>query len=269
MLSHVQGREAVLFEKLANKYKVQNPLLATGVMSTPNNSNPPTPLLATNKSSQEQTPSGFSTADSSLPSSTPSFPTGSPFTTSNTSSSSFPSPFGTPIQSPGGAPKLFAGKTPREILVACFEKYNPSKLGSVDNILAKYRNKEEEMIVNLATKYKFDPSEFGIPPRQEATPQMGFGKTTGTQVAFGQASPLGGGMASFGQPSALGVGGNTIGGTTQSSSAFGSGTAAFGSAFGAASSASSSGFGALASAGGSTFGSTPTPFSSPFGAPRK
>ncbi|OQS07939.1 hypothetical protein THRCLA_00071, partial [Thraustotheca clavata] len=48
----------------------------------------------------------------------------------------------------------------RSLLIAFYTQYNPSKLSDVDNVLLKYRGKEEKLFKNLETKYHvtFDPN---------------------------------------------------------------------------------------------------------------
>lgn len=222
-------------------------------------------------------------------------------------------PFGSPgpstIQSGVQPQQLFNGKPARELLIQFYQEMNPSKLSKVDEVLQKYKGKEEDMFrkiahqvssflhsaaLDLATscldalkhvfrpfgsQYKVDPSKFGL---SNAAPAS-FGPTTPVP-AFGQSSSIGGvsspfsqGGRGFGQPSALG------GGTANSfASAGSSGGPTFGSGasagFGAAS------FGSLAQSSPSTFGapsigfvggaagglgSPTTGFGSPFGAPRR
>lgn len=124
------------------------------------------------------------------------------------------------------------------------------------------QGREQQLLQNLATTYKFDPSlisitqpavtGFASPPAGMSTP------------GFGQPSSLGGGTPTFGSPAAAPSGGFGAFGSP------GGGTSSFGSG---------SGFGALAQGGQQTgFGAfsspaapSPSPFGSttPFGAPRR
>ena len=142
----------------------------------------------------------------------------------------------------------FGGRTPKEILVAFYNKYNPSKVSEVDKFLTKYSGKEEQMFRNLAKKYNVDPSLFGInnPPQTSA----GFGSTPGKPANSTFGSP------SFGQPSTL----------SNTTSPFSSPSTSMSGAFGSSQLKSqSSGFGAVSSGGGfgSLAASAPTGFGSP------
>lgn len=174
---------------------------------------------------------------------------------------------------PGGS---FAGRTPRDMLSAFYQKYNPSKVAEVDRILLKYQGKEEQMFRQLANKYNLDPSTFGLSALaggMDRSPAFGIGSALGGAQAalpFGQAT--GGG---FGQASPLGSSGGFGGANPQATV----GAPVFGSSPSGASPFGSSSFGAIAHsspqggfAGGfGTQAPAPSPFgaSTPFGAPRR
>jgi hypothetical protein len=185
------------------------------------------------------------------------------------------------------------------MLTQFYQQKNPTKLGEIDKVLAKYQGKEEQLFRNLAKKYQLDPSVFGI---SSAPPAAGFGSPAPGPTSFGQASTLGGGASpfgqstGFGQPSKMGfgaAGGASSGHTFGSGIGGGQGASSFGSLaqapspspFGAPASGgfgapapASGGFGAPAPAGGGfgapapAFGATSSMGfggSSPFGAPRR
>jgi hypothetical protein len=146
------------------------------------------------------------------------------------------------------------------MLVAFYQKYNPSKINEVDKVLIKYKNNEELLFRNLAKKYNLDPSLFGL----RSNPQpSGFGSvgTGSTQGGFGQMTPLGE-SATSGFGSSLGSGqptaafGSPFGGST-----FGSPSAVAGHAFGSPTAMGGGGqpatFASLA-----TPGTSPSPFGS-------
>lgn len=342
-----------MFEKLANKYKVENPLKqnvsSAGQISTsglfgktPDNSTNTTMASFGTPSSFQQSasaaPSSNAFASMSTPSTTQSpfgaalsAPSPSPFGAASSSAtspspfgvaSSAPSPFSSPPvpsfgqpsfpvaqtfaqpamtgqPSPGPAPTqvTFAGRSPRDLLVAFYQQHNAAKIAEVDKLLEKYKGNEEQMFRNLAKKYSLDPSVFGL----QATP-VASNPTPPHNTGFGQLSALGGGSAfgtsngplgsplrtsmggGFGQTSSLGSGfsqalppsGHVFG----ASSSPGFGTASFGAlaSFGSpptapsgfVSPAAPSGFGSPAASSG--FGSPPggfNTFGSPFGAPRR
>lgn len=243
-----------------------------------------------------QTVSSFGGAPQAAPPSSPS-PFGPPSTQTTTSS------FGVPpkMATPSSTSTLIGGRDPREVLVAFYQEYNPSKLHEIDKVLTKYKNKEELLFRNLAKKYNLDPEVFGLPSKPQ---QSGFGLAGpgSIQGGFGQTTPFGGGASSvfgtslgsgqpastfgppsrgitFGSPSS--IGGHTFG----SSSAIGGGQAAtFGSLasspgasappFGGGNqtsgfgSMSGSGFGSMSGSGGigGAFGGASA---TPFGAPRR
>lgn len=224
---------------------------------------------------------------------------------------SSPSPFGPPstqtTSSFGGAPQmappsststLIGGREPREVLVAFYQKYNPSKLHEIDKVLTKYKNDEEHLFRNLAKKYNLDPEVFGLPSNPQ---QSGFGSAGpgGMQGGFGQTTPFRGSASSgfgsslgsgqppstFGSPSggstfgsSSAIGGHSFGSSSvigggqvatfgslaasgASASPFGGGTTGFGSMSG-------SGFGSMSGSGG--FGGAFSGASAtPFGAPRR
>jgi len=173
-----------------------------------------------------------------------------------------PSPFGAAAPAPAPpSSSAFGGKNPRDILVDFYQKRNPSKVGEVDKLLAKYAGQEEQLFRNLAKKYSLDPALFGVSAMPAAAPAPSpFGAQPGgmasSSAGFGHTSTLGGigggvptSPTPFGNPSALG-------GCT-SAPAFGSpaGGGGFGSSAGPG---TTPGFGGLAAAGGSSgFGAAP------------
>lgn len=181
------------------------------------------------------------------------------------------SPFGAaaapaPAMQTGASQSSLQSRTPREMLTQFYQQKNPSKLGEIDKVLAKYQGKEEQLFRNLAKKYQLDPSVFGL---SSAPASAAFGSPSSAPTMFGQASNLSGGASpfgqstSFGQPSTMGFG--TAGGASPGHT-FGSGIGASqaGSSFGSLAQAPTpSPFGAPASGG---FGS-PAPASGGFGAP--
>lgn len=187
--------------------------------------------------------------------STPSTPFGQPQGQTNASNTS--AQFAS--KSPFGGEARFGGKTTREILVSFYEQHNPAQLAKVDQVLQKYAGQEEQLLMNLAKKYKLDPATFGL---------------TGAPAAP-LASTFGAPVASFGQTSGFGASSTGFGGMkTQSSNAFGQ---SFGSnpssGFGSfANTPQTGGFGSLSSnPSTSGFGNTSfsAPGGTPFGAPRR
>lgn len=365
-LERYKGREKEMFEKLAQRYRVPNPLSAySGTQSSSTIAAPSVPGIPTSAPSPSTFgvanpapgPSPFSTA---APSSGQSPFGGAPSLTSSASPfgggsgafgglglASSPSPFGptsnqpltsaagsafgatmtpapvstpfsqgspSPFASPpaasatvGGKPPLMiGGRNPRDILLQFYQQHNPSKVGEVDRLLAKYQGNEEQLFRNLAKRYNLDPSMFGLTstPTLGSTPApaapafgSGFGHPTPLGFAgaapastpfsspFGTGSPAPApssfGASSFGaSPLSSGFGHASAMGTGSgvASPGFGGG-GTFGSASGAASApatsfgalASSSGFGGGGGAGTPLAGfappsTTPSPFSAPAGA---
>ncbi|RLN91180.1 hypothetical protein BBJ28_00004759 [Nothophytophthora sp. Chile5] len=90
----------------------------------------------------------------------------------------------------------------RQKLEEFYQKYNPSKLSSVEATLAKYKGNEEKLFQNLAAKYKVGAPGAGVPaaagqPVAAASP---FGKPG----AF--SAPSGAAGATFGSASSVGFG---------------------------------------------------------------
>lgn len=56
------------------------------------------------------------------------------------------------------------GQSPRDMVTLVYQKYNPSKLGEINSILAKYQGREEELFRKLAVRYNIDFSVFGLAP---------------------------------------------------------------------------------------------------------
>eukprot|EP00980_Cylindrotheca_fusiformis_P014481 scaffold3875_cov123-Cylindrotheca_fusiformis.AAC.1 len=185
----------------------------------------------------------------SMPLGSGSLASASPFGSSSGIAQS--SPFGTaaaPAPSMQVAPtqNSLQGRSPREMLTQFYQQKNPSKLGEIDKVLAKYQGKEDQLFRNLAKKYQLDPSVFGL---SSAPPAAGFGSTAPTP--FGQTSSMGGGPSPFGQSGGFGQ---------QPTVGFGASVGAssghtFGSGIGSGQSASS--FGSLAQS------SSPSPFGTP------
>uniref|UniRef100_A0AAV1TKB6 RanBP2-type domain-containing protein n=1 Tax=Peronospora matthiolae TaxID=2874970 RepID=A0AAV1TKB6_9STRA len=152
----------------------------------------------------------------------------------------------------------------RQKLVDFYQKYNPSKLSSVDATLQKYKGNEEKLFQNLATKYKVyvsNVSGVSVPP---ASPAMQPAKPNAAASPFGKPGAFSAAITSsgpsFGSTSSVGFGGAP----SPVATPFGAAPTPASSPFGAPSSQSTGGFG---SAGfGSGFQSTPTTTSSPFGA---
>lgn len=221
------------------------------------------------------------------PFSTTAAPAQSPFSQAPTTTA--------PVSVPSTGQSQFAGKSPREMLMAFYQQKNPSKLTEVDKVLAKYIGKEEQLFRNLAKKYNLDPTVFGLQAAvgnspgfvPSAQPQAagGFG---GGSVGFGQPSVLGGGPAfaspsPFGSPPAAASGfgfsspptpspafGSGFGGGAPSSfgSLAGGSPSTFGSIAQGASPAPT--FGSMAPATTNSFGQTaPASFGAPFGNPRR
>eukprot|EP00931_Biecheleriopsis_adriatica_P102925 TRINITY_DN7782_c0_g1_i1.p1 TRINITY_DN7782_c0_g1~~TRINITY_DN7782_c0_g1_i1.p1 ORF type:complete len:2353 (-),score=629.77 TRINITY_DN7782_c0_g1_i1:22-7080(-) len=205
------------------------------------------------------------------------------------------SPFGASTAAPAGGSEALVNEV-RQKVTQIYQQFNPTKLGEVESLLAKYRGKEQELYLKVCKKYNVNPP----PPLTSAAPQAAGGGAFGAPAqgglfggqqpsAFGapqgqQASPFGGGMSSsgfgaaaspFGGMSSSGFGGGAAspfggaccGGATQP--AFGN-TSALGSAPGAASPfgaapaspfgggmAAGGGFGALAQQQPSGFGGSP------------
>jgi len=92
----------------------------------------------------------------------------------------------------------------QSILIKFYEKYNPSKLGSVQNTLKKYQGKEEDMFAQLATQYGApNPLDGTAEPKQG----LGFQNSShfSTLLASTNAAPLL--SSSFGT---LSLGGQTL-----------------------------------------------------------
>jgi cyclophilin family peptidyl-prolyl cis-trans isomerase len=68
----------------------------------------------------------------------------------------------------------------RDRLVAFYEKYNPSKLSTVDETLKKYHGKEDEMFRKLEAKYAMDP----YLPATGTGPKCFMEFSTGGRVTF-------------------------------------------------------------------------------------
>ena len=173
----------------------------------------------------------------------------------------------------------------RSKLVTFYQQWNPSKLGQVDQTLAKYRGKETQLFAALLQKYP-GATIAGVPGVGGAA-STGFGQSGFGSATVQQSSSGGFGQTGFGaQPSGLVGGGfgaaSTFGGAAPASNSgggFGSFAQPQQQGFGAASSGgfgavSSGGFGAAANqGGGGGFGGTATSgfnsFSTDFTAMRK
>jgi Ca2+-binding EF-hand superfamily protein len=326
-LEKYKGREVEMFAKLAKKYNVPSPLDAAATIPAPGPSSTAFGKTAPSPFATPVAPMPSSSNTTSVFGSTAKVtgvafgaPSPSPFgaSTSQPSSSIGQSPFGKPAASPFGsspspfgppgtsqaspfgqqaAPQpaatptsktLIGGREPREVLVAFYQKYNPSKVGDVDKNLLKYKGNEELLFRNLAKKYNLDPTIFGLSPTPPASSAPfgqpsasgGFGQTSQpfaspSTPGFGQTSTLGGGSATFGSlspapafgsPSPIGGGQATFGSMaqsrTQQTTPFGGSGMQQTGGFGSLSSGSSFG-------GGGAFGGGAAPGGNPFGAPRR
>ena len=211
-LQKYKGREPDMFRKLAQKYRVANPLDAKQSEddkgSTESKGAPPTTTTPFQSALSQAPPSKpplssaspFSAATgNSTPA--PAFGSQSPFSSSKPAfgsqqnqsgglsgfANSAPSPF---LQSPAPAStgtSQFAGKSPREILTAFYQQKNPNKVSEVDKLLQKYAGKEEQLFRNLAKKYQLDPAFFGI----SSAPTAGFGSPPPATSGFGSTSAAG------------------------------------------------------------------------------
>lgn len=179
----------------------------------------------------------------------------------STSSTTFGSATMTSPATP--APVTFGGRTPKDILVAFYQKYNPNKVAEVDKFLMKYSGKEEQMFRNLAKKYNVDPTLFGLKNATVASPA--FGTNAGnpssnfSSPSFGQSATSG--STQFGQPSTLNNSSSTFN-TSNSVSTFNTSKAQTSGFSGVA---HVGGFGSLAASSPSTFGSTATTSGGGFG----
>jgi len=83
----------------------------------------------------------------------------------------------------------------KEKLTLFYKKYNPTKLDEIDELLEKYDGREEEMFRRLLSKYRADPSVFGLDgmiasKASTFTPQSGKSDTTfGFAVATASSKP--------------------------------------------------------------------------------
>jgi len=270
-LEKYKGKEAEMFSKLARKYKVPNPLMDAEL----------------NPGESKLVPSGTQmlpgTASNPI-SETPSLPFGMPSAQSGGVQTM--SPFGQVPQANFGQtvpqPQITnipgGGQSPRDILVAFYQKYNPTKLSDVDHLLTKYQGREETLFRNLAKKYNLDPSCFGLkhssqPPGASfpnSNTAFASGSTTGpfggtsTNHAFGASSNLGGASPFSGFAGAGSGGQNSFGNPTPSAPAPTPPSSGFASFAGP----STASFGSVSASGGfgnvSNFGNM-----TPFGAPRR
>jgi len=175
------------------------------------------------------------------------------------------------------SPFSVSGQSARDMLIAFYQKHNPSKIAEVDKVLTKYKGQEEQLFRNLAKKYNLDPSTFGISGTPTTAPGFGSSASGVTSVGFGQTNAGGFGKGVSASPSPFSIPSNL--GTSSTSGGFasfgktsgiGSGAPAFGSTMGATStfgSASSPNavFGSLASGSGGTGGITSFGGTSGFG----
>jgi len=83
-----------------------------------------------------------------------------------------PAPAATPVAP--APPAVGAGGDARSKVVEIYQKCNPTKLGEVDNLLAKYAGRETELIARLQKKYAAQLGGFGAPaPAPPAAPAFG------------------------------------------------------------------------------------------------
>ena len=255
---------------------------APAAAPTPFGSSSSTFAVSMMNSSQAPPPTGFT---STMSTDTPfgrssNTPAASPFSTGA------PTPFGSAAPS---SPAGFGGKSNRDLLVAFYQQYNPSKMSDVDMVLQKYKGQEEKLFRNLAHKYNVDPVWFGLGPAPSPAPNMGgFGGGFGQASVLGSGSVFGGGnpapAPAFGSPSGLGSNITFSGGFgsipaplsggfgASASGGFGGSTPApaFGNPSPFGGSTSGGGFGSLAQQGGGGFGASSSGGfggPSPFGAP--
>ncbi|GFH51820.1 hypothetical protein CTEN210_08296 [Chaetoceros tenuissimus] len=240
-----------------------------------NSGNSSTPFGGVGSSAIKPSASPFGQSSGFAPSPSPfgqQAPSPSPF-----GQSAAPSPFGqtlaqtsTPFGQQASSQKLFGGKTAREHLTLFYQQKNPSKIGDVDKLLAKYAGKEEQLLANLAKKYNISPATFGLGGAPVAAPAFGSPSAMGGGNAFGQTSPMGGG-GGFGSPSpAPSSGFGSFGAAAQApSQGFGGfGAAPASGGFGTAAQAPS-GFGATAPASGGFGSSSGFGAATPFGSARR
>ena len=237
-----------------------------------NSGNSPTPFGGVGSSATKSSASPFGQSSGFAPSPSP---FGQPTSPSPFGQTAAPSPFGqtsaqssTTFGQQASSQKLFGGKTAREHLTLFYQQRNPSKIGDVDKLLAKYAGKEDQLLANLAKKYNISPATFGL-ASAPAAPAFGSPSAMGGANTFGQPSPMGGG-GGFGSPSpAPSAGFGSFGAAAQApSQGFGGfGAAPASGGFGAVAQAPS-GFGAAPASGG--FGSSAGfGAATPFGAARR
>lgn len=213
-----------MFEKLATRYNVENPLKQlpstsgsfTGntrfgsALSSPTDASVSSFSATTSYAAPTPLPSVFSPEPThfvqpshfgfvaNVASSASSPFNSAPTATFGSPTLAHPSPPFAQHQSSGvlQSPPTLTGRNPRDLLVAFYQQHNPAKIAEVEKLLEKYRGNEEQMFRNLAKKYQLDPAIFGLaatPVLTSATPpsiSSGFGKTSmlrGGQ-AFGGAS---------------------------------------------------------------------------------
>ena len=270
-LAKYKGREAMLIAGLEKKYKTTVALVkkttvsASSPPSTPTPSTPfggaSTPPTQVKKDGAASaafggTPPAFGSPQPAAAAGAPVF--GSSGFQSSPAAGSAAQPQSQPPQSPFGAVQASGstfGVDFRTQLVNFYTKYNPSKLGTVDQVLAKYRGQETKLFASLRKKYQVPVTEtFNSPSGTQ--PAAGAASPSGT-TAFGQtpSSPGGFGTQTFGSPG--------FGAPTSATTGFGgqqpaqaqqqAGATAFGSTGFGASSNTSSGFGST-SFGGTSFG---------------
>merc|ERR1719401_2622092 len=73
----------------------------------------------------------------------------------------------------------------RERITVIYQQHNPSKLGEIENLLVKYKDKENELYLKVCKKYNVTP-----------TPGPAAGAPLGAGGAF--AAPSGGAAGAFG-----------------------------------------------------------------------
>ena len=95
---------------------------------------------------------GFGTQSTNQRASTPNQQPGSVSFSPSTQAGT-PTTFTQTTTSPPSWASPLAGKTPREVLTAFYQQRNPSKLGEVDKLLAKYRGNVSCVILEFSRFY--------------------------------------------------------------------------------------------------------------------
>merc|ERR1719409_1171202 len=67
----------------------------------------------------------------------------------------------------------------KELICEVYKEHNPTKLGDVDNLLAKYRGREELVYRGICDKYKVEPK---IPKPEKSKDEKGDGEEKKSSV---------------------------------------------------------------------------------------